>query len=439
MTVRVPLSLVVAAAALAAALLALAAPGRARAETSLTASGPLAVALAPGTTVEKALRPRRSGPVGTVAVSVRVTGARAGDLTLALVAPDGRTRVLAEAQGGARRGLGAGPADCSGRPLTFTDQGFDPLGRAAYPYTGWATPEQPLNALKGTQAAGRWTLRIANARGGTAGVLACWKLELGLDIDTVRTARSGGVTATVSYRELDPFVSRVRLRIQGAGATLEAPFAQLKCAQCAASGPFLLGGGGSPLTVTDLDADGTPEVLLDTYTGGAHCCSVSYIFRRAGSGWARTARWWGNPGYRLVDPDKDGRPELQTADDSFGYLVTSWAASGEPVVLYRFEQGRLVDVTRAFPAVVQADAASYWHTARQQLTLEGGEVRGVLAAWAADMANLGKAEEAFARLYELAAQGKLADADGLGTPAGAAYVKALRAHLARSGYLRQSR
>src|SRR5262245_46897289 len=29
--------------------------------------------------------------------------------------------------------------------------------------------------------------------------------------------------------------------------------------------------------VRDLDADGEPEVFLDTYTGGAHCCSVTHV------------------------------------------------------------------------------------------------------------------------------------------------------------------
>lgn len=84
---------------------------------------------------------------------------------------------------------------------------------------------------------------------------------------------------------------------------------------------------------------------------------------------------------------------------------------------------------------MQADADRYWQGAQEQLASPDGEARGLLAAWAADMANLGKADEAFATLDRLAAAGKLGDNEAMGTQAGAAYVRALRAHLREEGYL----
>lgn len=416
----------------------LALPGIAAAETTIKGSGPLAVPLVPGTTVEKAMRIERAGPVGSVAVWVRVTGAKVGDLTLTLVAPDGRERVLSRQEGGTQRGLGTGSAGCAGPAVIFSDQGFSTLDGASRPYSGWVQPREPLEELAGMPARGRWALRIANATGGAEGTLACWRLQLSLDRDTSVTERAAGTTATVTFRELDSIYSRVRLRIAGpGGAALSTTLAQVKCEQCPAAGPNLLA-GGSPLTVRDLDADGVPEVLLDLYTGGAHCCSVSLIFRRAGATYVRSVAWWGNPGYRLADLDRDGRPEFLTADDTFGYLFTSWASSGEPLLVLRYERGKLADITRSFPRQVQADADRYWKAARQQLKDPGGETRGLLSAWAASMANLGKAEEAFATLGALAKEGKLGDREQMGTAAGAKYVAALRAHLRKQGYLAEA-
>ncbi len=421
-------------AVIAGAAVAFALPALARAETHLLGSGPLAVPLPAGSTAEKSLRPTAQGPVGTVAVWVRVAGARSGDLTLTLVAPDGRTRLLSRRAGGRAIGLGNADPFCGYGAAIFTDEAFEPLAEAETPFHGWVLPAQRLDTLKGVEAAGRWTLRIANAAGGTPGQLTCWRLELGLDIDTTRTASADGVTASVTYRELRSEFSRVRIHIAGPNGQLAVPFAQVKCSRCAASGPNLLGGGESPLTVRDLDGDGEPEVILDTYTGGAHCCSVSVIFRRVGVTYLHSVAWWGNPGYRLVDLDRDGRPELRTADDTFGYLFTSWASSGEPVLIFRYARGHLTAVTRDFPKAIQADADLYWRAAQEQLARRDGEPRGLLAAWAADMANLGKVREAFAQLDALAAAGKLGDNEGMGTTAGADYTKALRAHLRSQGY-----
>lgn len=419
---------------LAAAVAALAGPGLARAETHIVGSGPLTTALPSGATVEKAMRPVLKGPVGTVAVWVRIQAAHAGDLTLTLVAPDGRTRLLAERQGGAAPGLGDGSPGCKGAAVVFSDQGFETLDKATAPYTGWVIPKEKLDTLAGIAAAGRWSLRVANAAGGVPGTLTCWRLELGLDIDTTVTAKGGHTTASVTFRELNYEYRKVRLRIQSPGASLVIPFAKVKCEACVAEGPNLLA-GGHPLAVRDLDADGEPEVILDTYTGGAHCCSVSVIFRKVGSRYLYSEAWWGNPGYRLADFDRDGRPELLTADDTFGYLFTSWASSGEPALIFHYAKGELANVTRQFPKQVQADADQYWRGAQELLAQEGGDARGVLSAWAADMANLNKADEAFAKLDELAAAGKLGDNEQMGTAAGAAYVKALRAHLKQEGYL----
>lgn len=410
------------------------APALAQADSRLVGSGPLTTALAPGSTVEKSMRLTLKGPIGSLAVWVRIAKAHAGDLTLTLVAPDGRTRLLTERKGGNGAGLGDGKPGCRGSAVVFSDDGYETLDKAAPPFSGWVTAAEKLGALNGSAAAGRWTLRVANASGGVPGTLTCWRLAVGLAVDTTVTAKGGHTTASVTYREIAYQYSQVRLRITSPGAALAVPLAKMNCKDCASVGPNLLG-GGDPLTVRDLDGDSEPEVILDTYTGGAHCCFVSIIFRKAGSRYASSNVWWGNPGYRLADFDRDGRPELVTSDDTFGYLFTSWASSGEPLLVFHYAKGKLTDVTREFPKQIKSDADQYWRGAQEQLRENGGEPRGLLSAWAADLANLGRWDEAQAALTELAAAGKLGDSEQMGTAAGAAYVKALRAHLAKEGYL----
>src|SRR5262249_30274096 len=140
----------------------------------------------------------------------------------------------------------------------------------------------------------------------------------------------------------------------------------------------------------DLDADNEPEVLVELYTNGAHCCTVTLIYRwdPRTNRYVSVARNWGDPGYRLAELDADGRPELVSADDRFAHEFTAFAGSALPTQIWRYDHGSFVDVTRRFPGVTKREVATLWHgylaDRKQKL-----DVRGVLAAWAADEELLG--------------------------------------------------
>jgi hypothetical protein len=51
-------------------------------------------------------------------------------------------------------------------------------------------------------------------------------------------------------------------------------------------------------------------VLVDAYSGGAHCCALTEIASFNGTGYGVVESYWGNTGYALRDLDGDGRPEL---------------------------------------------------------------------------------------------------------------------------------
>jgi len=250
--------------------------------------------------------------------------------------------------------------------------------------------------------------------------------------DTV-TAAGDGVTATLTFRH-DAAPSAVipyrdlRLAITGGGrAAYRAPVSALLCAkQCWP----LSGAPGAPvLRVVTLEYGRGADVVLNLYSGGAHCCSITQVFSYASGSYALAQRDFGDPGSRLER--LDGGWVFLSADDRFAYEFTSFAFSGLPLAIWRFAGGRFVDVTRAFPARVQADATrqykAYIANRRQGLGL------GFIAAWAADEDLLGKRAHVAATLGALAAAGELRSGDGF-SRGGRAFIAALNRFLAKIGY-----
>ena len=158
----------------------------------------------------------------------------------------------------------------------------------------------------------------------------------------------------------------------------------------------------SPLSVRDLDRDGEPEVLLDLYSGGAHCCSSTRLYHLvAGSlPYDVSTHDWGNAGYRLEDLDGDGRLEFVTADDAFSYAFTSYAASRRPPKFLRYEGGELVDVTKKYPGRIEADAEEIWKAFAEAAPSDsnGDAIRGLAAAYVADLCLLDRCADGWNRL-----------------------------------------
>jgi hypothetical protein len=258
--------------------------------------------------------------------------------------------------------------------------------------------------------------------------------------DVTKTAHSGDVTATLTYRVVRDNYSRVHVRIDRGGATgLDAALTEVaSCKTCAtwAPGPFSVPG---PPVVRDLDADGEPEVVLDLYTGGAHCCAVTAFYRWDGARYRRTAADFGNFGYRLKDLDGDGRPELSARDEAFAYAFGPFVYSVPPVTIFEYQAGALRDVTRNYPDAIRADAKEtfgYYVKARKKR--DHAAIRGVLAGWAADECLLDRCAYAFARVNASLRAGELSrqSTDPSTEPANDAYIAKLRAFLRKYGYLR---
>ncbi len=151
----------------------------------------------------------------------------------------------------------------------------------------------------------------------------------------------------------------------------------------------------------DLDGDKEPEVIADFFTGGAHCCTYSHIYRYDSKAqqYKKIRHEWGNGGYIIKDLDKDGLPEFRSRDDRFAYAFTSYAASGYPLQIWQYRQGRMVDVTRRYPKLIASDAAQLWKTYRE-IRNEVDNGKGFLAAYLADKYMLGQGQDGWQRVKQ---------------------------------------
>jgi len=247
------------------------------------------------------------------------------------------------------------------------------------------------------------------------------------------TAAGGSTSATVSYRAnsdgaTGPPYSNLHLTITREGGT--AYDAAVRSSFCGTACWPDVWPGHSFLTVADVAGTGSPDVILDLYSGGAHCCSIVQIYRFDAQRDAYTIvqRDFGDPGASLER--LAGAYVFVSADDRFAYTFAAFAFSGLPLAIWRLGSGGFVDVTRRFPALIAADAARQYraYTANRAQ----GFGLGFIAAWAADQDLLGHDALVGRTLARANRDGGLRSADGL--PHGGAFVAALQRFLIKCGY-----
>ncbi|MFT8611971.1 MAG: superinfection immunity protein [Gluconobacter oxydans] len=154
------------------------------------------------------------------------------------------------------------------------------------------------------------------------------------------------------------------------------------------------------MSLRHLDASSPfPQVMVSAYTGGAHCCSLTSIFDLSPDG--SSGRSWQHLELEAMDGDGEpdvvdiagnGQQEILTFDQSFLYAFASHAGSEAPVVIARYHDGVLENVTRdpAYRDYLTKDLAD-----RRRNWIKSGrfEPNGFLAYEVATMANMGRFEE----------------------------------------------
>ena len=163
------------------------------------------------------------------------------------------------------------------------------------------------------------------------------------------------------------------------------------------------------IAIGRLDKDDTgASVMLESYTGGAHCCSVYTIAEPIGDAVRIVPVLWQPPGENTAGPQTsfnsgdipfpvdlsgDGHADIVLRDDRFLYAFSSYAGSIAPPIVLSLVDGKTVDRSDdpAF-AMVFADAMQ---VARGFCISAPYEHNGACAGYVADAARLGRLDAAW--------------------------------------------
>lgn len=203
-------------------------------------------------------------------------------------------------------------------------------------------------------------------------------------------------------------------------------------------------GANAAFAVTRLDASDTiSQMLVSTFTGGAHCCSVLTVVESRDGAW-RTydlGSWDGDTPAMPRDLDGDGVKEFRFVDQAFLYAFASYAESWAPPVIQKLIDGRIQDVSKASvyrPVFAQSAVNS------RIACLERSN--GACAAYVASAARTGRLDAAWTEMldaYDQASDWTLPTACRVRTsgscPSGAemtfsTYPEALQWFLGEHGY-----
>lgn len=159
---------------------------------------------------------------------------------------------------------------------------------------------------------------------------------------------------------------------------------------------------GSTAGLLRLDpATTVPQVVVTRYTGGAHCCTMTWIATKPSGAAAWTlldGQMLDGGGYAYEDLDGDGATELINVDNSFLYAFESYAGSYSIQRYSQLRGGTLVDITNtpAMRPFLKQQLA--WFDFNAKLHPDAWKSNGFLAAWVAGKNLLGEGAEAWATM-----------------------------------------
>lgn len=260
-----------------------------------------------------------------------------------------------------------------------------------------------------------------------------WTFSAGAATQTII---SGGVTVTYTYHGTPPLSSNSRLTISEGGTVIyDQPVTSKWCGKHCS--PNIIARDRKVIHIVRLTQAGPANVVLDLYSGGAHCCFVEQVFSlTANPTTVRKAEYnFGNPGVRLVRLNSNDTYDFISANNDFAYAFTDYAASGMPIEIFSFSHEAFHNVTVSFPSLIRKDAAQWMSAFQSQAGTHYQDSVGLVAAWAADEDMLGHSAGVARFLAAQARAGHLNSALNPTTPSGHEYVLALQKLLRAQGYL----
>ncbi len=194
-------------------------------------------------------------------------------------------------------------------------------------------------------------------------------------------------------------------------------------------------------------ATALPQVVVTAYSGGAHCCTQTWVLTKP-----ENSKDWqivdlgahDGGGFVFDDVDHDGVWEMIASDDAFLYSFDSYADSYAPVVYWQLSGDRLIDISSTLPVrgELERDLAYIEFDAKTDPARWNSN--GFLAAWVASKIRIGQGEDAWTVMLEnfnhessgsvLACDPDLADCEAAQNSAKTSFPKALAKFLQETGY-----
>lgn len=249
-------------------------------------------------------------------------------------------------------------------------------------------------------------------------------------------ASAGDVKATFSVSGTFPQAKNGRLTIFRSGKVVDRVVVSSKWCdhEC---WPNSVSSTQSVVHVVRLAPNGPLDIVLDLYSGGAHCCAVEqvYYFDSTTGTYQKVEHNFGDPGIKLVPLGKGGSDLFLTADDRFAYAFTDYAASGMPIEIDNFSHGSFQRVTKDFPQLIAKDATQFRNAFFAAASSKYDDTVGLAAAWAADEDMLGHVSLVRNFLHQESQAGRLNSALYPIQPSNAKFVVALQKFLRHNGYV----
>ncbi len=167
-------------------------------------------------------------------------------------------------------------------------------------------------------------------------------------------------------------------------------------------GDFADSGSGAALMKLD-PKSAVPQLVFNRFTGGAHCCTNTWIAFKmeSASGWSlKDLGKLDGGGYWFEDVDGDGGQELLSVDNAFLYAFDSYAGSFAPLHISKFQNGSVDDVSEEAPmrSRLKQDLAGMEYQAKINADL--WKSNGFLVAWVASKMRLGDGADAWSTVME---------------------------------------
>lgn len=165
------------------------------------------------------------------------------------------------------------------------------------------------------------------------------------------------------------------------------------------------------INAQDLEGNGYKYIFIETYSGGAHCCTYLLSAKLSEDKFIYIdSLWWGNSGYDISDINNDGKKEIVGYNDMFAYAFTNFAQSRFPILIYKFKNGKFLLANKDFEDKVMENIKELKDELQdytksgydcpqsendETFNTDAGAVKAILAPIVADYASIGKIEEGY--------------------------------------------